>query len=57
MVKHAQTILPQKPTNCMSVLDHFMGLALKGLSLLGRTLLWHHISEIVFEEGFVARFK
>ena len=57
MVKHAQTILPQKPTNCMSVLDNFMGLALKGLSLLGRTLLWHHISEIVFEEGFVACFK
>ena len=31
MVKHAQTIRRQKPTNCLSVFDHFVGLALKGL--------------------------
>ena len=31
MVKHTQTIRWQKPTNCLSVFDHFMGLALKGL--------------------------
>ena len=29
MAKHTQTILP---TNCLSVFDHFVGLALKGLS-------------------------
>ena len=32
MVKHTQTIRPQKPTNCLSVFDHFAGLALKGLN-------------------------
>ena len=31
MVKHIQTIRRQKPTNCLSVFDHFVGLALKGL--------------------------
>ena len=29
MVKHTQTIHRQKPTNCLSVFDHFEGLALK----------------------------
>ena len=33
MVKHAQTIRRQQPTNCFSVFDHFVGLALKGLTL------------------------
>ena len=28
-VKHIQTILRQKPTNCSSVLDHFVGRRLK----------------------------
>ena len=32
MVKHAQTIRRQKPTNCLSLFDHFVGLALKGLN-------------------------
>ena len=31
MVKHAQTIRRQKPTNCLSVFDHFVELALKVL--------------------------
>ena len=31
MVKHTKTIHQQKPTNCLSVSDHFVGLALKGL--------------------------
>ena len=31
MVKHTQTIRWQQPTNCLSVLDHFVGLALKEL--------------------------
>ena len=30
MTKHSQTIRRQ-PTNCLSVFDHFVGLALKGL--------------------------
>ena len=31
MVKHAQTIRRQQPTNCLSVFDHFVGLVLIGL--------------------------
>ena len=31
MVKHTHTICQLLPTNCLSVLDHFVELALKGL--------------------------
>ena len=33
VVKYAQTICRMLPTNCLSVFDHFMGLALKGFKL------------------------
>ena len=33
IVKHIQTIRREQPTNCLSVLDHFVGLALKGLRI------------------------
>ena len=32
MVKHIQTIRRREATNCLSVFDHFVGLALKGLN-------------------------
>ena len=32
MVKHTQRIRWQQPTSCLSVLDHIMGLAFKGLN-------------------------
>ena len=32
MVKLTLTIRPQKPTNCLGVFDHFVGLVLSGLS-------------------------
>ena len=32
MVKHTQTIRRLMPTNCLIVFDHFVGLALKGLT-------------------------
>ena len=32
MVKRTQAICQQEPTNCLSMFDHFVGLALKGLS-------------------------
>ena len=32
MIKHTQTIRRLLPTNCLSVFDHFVGLAPKGLS-------------------------
>ena len=37
MVKHTQTTCCQQPTNCLSVFDHFVRLALKGL------LYWYYI--------------
>ena len=33
MVKHTQIICWQQPTNCLNVFDHFLWLALKGLSV------------------------
>ena len=37
MVKHTQTIRRQQPTTCLSVLDHFVELMLKGLNqMIGR---------------------
>ena len=33
MVKHSQTIRQQLPTNYLNVFDHFVGLALKGLTI------------------------
>ena len=34
MVKNTQTIVGKLPTSCLSVFDHFVGLARKGLKLL-----------------------
>ena len=39
MVKHIQTVLWLLPTNCLSVFNHFMGLALKGLKICFSTIL------------------
>ena len=39
MVKPTPRIRRQQPTNCLSVLDHFWGLPLKGLRLL--KMLWN----------------
>ena len=36
MVKHSQIIRRLLPTNCLSVIDHFVGLALKELHLVKR---------------------
>ena len=38
MVKHAQTICWQQPTNCVNVFDHFTGLVLKGLNTPERNI-------------------
>ena len=48
MVKHTHTIRWQKPTNCLSVFDDFVGLALKGLKGLQRFFedLFKEFSEI-----------
>ena len=38
MVKHTQTICRQKLTNCLRVFDHFVGLALKRLRSVMKTV-------------------
>ena len=34
MIKQTKTIRRQKPTNCLSVSEHFLGLTPKGLSIV-----------------------
>ena len=46
IVKHTQTILRQQPTNCLSVFEHFVNLALKGL----KKRLWHKSFPLNFEK-------
>ena len=51
MVKHTETIRRQQPTNCLSVSDHFVGLALKGLKLFPQLvyiLFTHFRSMLLF---------
>ena len=38
MAKHSHTNRRQQPTNCLSVFNHFVGLALKGLRSLAENL-------------------
>ena len=51
MVKHTQTIRQLLPTNCLSVFDHFVGLALKGLMSL--RLILFCISDCISESVLV----
>ena len=48
MVKYTQTNRRQQPTNCLSVFDHFVRLALKGLNsyLKKEAHLFHEIKKI-----------
>ena len=39
MIKHAQTIRRQQPTNCLNMFDHFVKLALKVLTKKNITLM------------------
>ena len=41
MVKHAGTYRWQQSTNCLSVFDHFVGLALKGLTLASDSAVFY----------------
>ena len=47
MVKFTQTIRWQLPTNCLSVFDHFVGLALIGLKSIA---LQTCTKDIIFRE-------
>ena len=46
MVKQTQTICPQQPTNCLSLFDHFVRLALDGLTLTLSCLKVTRVMEI-----------
>ena len=54
MVKHTQTIYRQHPTYCLSVFDHFVALALKGLKFsplfdISRFLaFWQVVSSCIY---------
>ena len=41
MVKHIQTVHRLLPANCLSVFDHFVGLARKGLTQRVRTFIYY----------------
>ena len=47
MVKHTQTIGREQPTNCLSVLDHFVGLALKDLIVEYKDFGWFTKQEFI----------
>ena len=47
MVKHTQTIRRLLPTNCLSVFDHCVGLALKGLILFVLLMTFINIQKIM----------
>ena len=57
MVKHAQISCGQMSTNCLSVIDHFLGSALEGLTHLvnstERVKNWYMLSPIVFQQNLV----
>ena len=48
MIKHTQTIWRQQSTNCLSVFDHFVGLALKGLTSRGVFMALPNIYDVIF---------
>ena len=56
MVKHTQTIRRLLPTNCLSVFDNFVGLALKGLSCNETNLFSRFITEQHFVNSVINSF-
>ena len=49
MVKYTQTIRLQQLPNCLSVFDHFVALALKGLYLLKQTFHFRPLLQTYFD--------
>ena len=46
MVKHTQTIRRLLPLNCLSVFEHFVGLALKRLRPCQRSMMDHFAKNV-----------
>ena len=53
MVKHTQTIRQLLPTNCLSMFDHFAGLALKGLNNFHHNIQFTYETEYNFKLAFL----
>ena len=51
MVKHTQQFVGNSPTNCLSVFDHFVGLALKGI------IISQSIADSTFSLDFIVKFE
>ena len=51
MAKHTQTIPRQFATNCLSMFDHFVGLALKGLKNIFSNMLSNTFSDFILDMG------
>ena len=49
MVNHTQTIRRQQPTNCLNVLDHFVGLTLRGLT--------QHLGKQTWQKSNILKFS
>ena len=54
MIQHTQTIRQQQPTNCLSVFDHFVGLALKELTKVKKHFLNNELMCLVH---YISRVK
>ena len=52
-VKHTQIICRLLLTNCLSVFDHFMGLALKGLKLFAGKAISNTLKTDVSKVSFI----
>ena len=55
MAKHTQTIRLPLPKNCLSVFDHFAGLALKGLRIFFTRMI--NYRKGCEEKGFKQKYK
>ena len=53
MVKHIETIRRQQSTNCLSVFDYFVKLALKGLIVLFAKIVNGLKSLTIFAKSFI----
>ena len=61
MVKYTQTIRRQQPTNCLSEFDHFVGMALKRLKRMIKTMsnilakVLNRTLQLFFKKGLLRR--
>ena len=63
MVKHTQTMCRQRSTNCLSMFDHFVGAALKGLmkilkySIIAKLITKRHKTDVEITFSMIKNIK